>query len=144
MTIEFKTFGQGDTGLLWQQIDTLPHDGSHRTTNLMRFEGHSLHSFPETSTVYGFVVAAHTVFSVARVNERMLNHGDWFRVSGADLLVADSDAVVIVAEVEDHTAPAVFGGPVEPKGRLRYIDGCSDTVLASPPRLGDPLSLIHI
>ncbi|HJL15343.1 MAG TPA: cupin domain-containing protein [Sandaracinaceae bacterium LLY-WYZ-13_1] len=31
-----------------------------------------------------------------------------------------------------------LGGPVEPWGRLRYIDGCTDTVLVPPVKLGDP------
>jgi quercetin dioxygenase-like cupin family protein len=34
---------------------------------------------------------------------------------------------------------------LETAGRLRYIDGCSDTLLISPPRLGDPcLNHLHI
>lgn len=32
----------------------------------------------------------------------------------------------------------VIGGPVEDSGRLCYIDGCSDSLLIYPPRLGDP------
>lgn len=30
------------------------------------------------------------------------------------------------------------GGPTEPFGRLKYIDGCSDTLLIGPPLKGDP------
>lgn len=30
-------------------------------------------------------------------------------------------------------------GRIEARGRLAYIDGCSDTVLVAPPRLGDPV-----
>jgi quercetin dioxygenase-like cupin family protein len=38
-----------------------------------------------------------------------------------------------------------IGGPIEARGRLRYIDGCSDTLLVSPPRRGDPcLNHLHI
>ena len=38
-----------------------------------------------------------------------------------------------------------FGGPLEPVGRLRYVDGCSDTLLVCPPRLGEPcLNHLHI
>jgi mannose-6-phosphate isomerase-like protein (cupin superfamily) len=38
-----------------------------------------------------------------------------------------------------------IGGPVEPRGRLRYIDGCTDSLLIPPIRLGDPcLNLLHI
>lgn len=37
------------------------------------------------------------------------------------------------------------GGPLEPEGRLRYIDGCTDTLLVCPPRLGEPcLNHLHI
>lgn len=36
------------------------------------------------------------------------------------------------------------GGPIEDRGRLRYIDGCSDTLLICPPRLGEPcLNHLH-
>jgi hypothetical protein len=34
-------------------------------------------------------------------------------------------------------------GDVEEQGRLMYIDGCSDSILVYPPRLGDP-SLNHL
>ena len=38
-----------------------------------------------------------------------------------------------------------FGGPAEKTGRLRYVDGCSDTLLLSPPRKGEPcLNHLHI
>jgi mannose-6-phosphate isomerase-like protein (cupin superfamily) len=31
-----------------------------------------------------------------------------------------------------------LGGPVEPWGRLRYIDGCTDSLLIPPVKMGDP------
>lgn len=38
-----------------------------------------------------------------------------------------------------------LGGPVEEAGRLRYIDGCTDSLLIPPVRMGDPcLNLLHI
>jgi len=38
-----------------------------------------------------------------------------------------------------------IGGQIEDKGRLNYIDGCTDTLLIAPPILGDPcLNLLHI
>jgi hypothetical protein len=38
-----------------------------------------------------------------------------------------------------------IGGPLETVGRLRYIDGCSDTLLICPPRVGEPcLNHLHI
>jgi hypothetical protein len=38
-----------------------------------------------------------------------------------------------------------LGGPLEATGRLRYVDGCTDTLLVCPPRLGEPcLNHLHI
>lgn len=38
-----------------------------------------------------------------------------------------------------------LGGPIEQHGRLRYIDGCTDSLLLGPPVLGDPcLNHLHI
>ena len=55
--------------------------------------------------------------------------------SGSGLVVAD----------RSHRGLFMVGGPVEASGRLRYIDGCSDTVLVSPPVRGDPcLNLLHL
>lgn len=44
---------------------------------------------------------------------------------------------------EPFTALRSFGGPIEAKGRLRYVDGCSDAgryvdpLKSSPPALGN-------
>lgn len=44
----------------------------------------------------------------------------------------------------DYSSLLSIGGPVEARGRLKYIDGCSDTVLLSPTVLGDPcLNLLY-
>jgi len=38
-----------------------------------------------------------------------------------------------------------LGGPIESRGRLRYIDGCTDSLLIPPVRRGDPcLNLLHV
>lgn len=44
-----------------------------------------------------------------------------------------------------HRGLFVVGGPVESMGRLRYIDGCSDTLLVAPTVRGDPcLNYLHL
>jgi mannose-6-phosphate isomerase-like protein (cupin superfamily) len=51
----------------------------------------------------------------------------------------------MVIEALRYRGLAQSGGPLEPRGRLRYVDGCSDTLLVSPPRLGEPcLNHLHI
>lgn len=42
--------------------------------------------------------------------------------------------------------PGMFsvGGPIEPIGRLKYIDGCTDSILVPPVKKGDPcLNHLH-
>lgn len=44
-----------------------------------------------------------------------------------------------------YTGLSSIGGPLEDVGRLRYIDGCSDTLLIGPPVKGDPcLNQLHV
>lgn len=39
----------------------------------------------------------------------------------------------------------MVGGPIEDRGRLRYIDGCTDTLLIPPWRRGEAcLNLLHL
>lgn len=43
-----------------------------------------------------------------------------------------------------HRAFNLIGGPIEQEGRLKYIDGCTDSLLIPPVKLGDPcLNLLH-
>lgn len=50
----------------------------------------------------------------------------------------------IIIQISQFTAMNTYGGPLEPTGRLRYINGCSDTLLLSPSKLGEPcLNLLH-
>lgn len=44
----------------------------------------------------------------------------------------------IIAVRLGYKGLATFGGPIEHSGRLKYIDGCSDTLLIGPPLKGDP------
>ena len=43
-----------------------------------------------------------------------------------------------------YKAMNVVGGPIEEEGRLKYIDGCTDSLLISPVKMGDPcLNHLH-
>jgi quercetin dioxygenase-like cupin family protein len=44
-----------------------------------------------------------------------------------------------------HRGFCHLGGPIEERGRLRYIDGCTDSLLIPPVLRGDPcLNLLHL
>lgn len=40
--------------------------------------------------------------------------------------------------VRKHKPQFMIGGPIEEWGRLKYIDGCTDSLLIPPVRFGDP------
>lgn len=69
---------------------------------------------------------------------------EWFETpSGGTLKTAPGTRAVVIQRHE-YLGLRAHGGPVEWAGRLRYIDGCSDSVLAPPPLKGDPcLNLLH-
>jgi quercetin dioxygenase-like cupin family protein len=48
------------------------------------------------------------------------------------------DSRVMVVTAKHYRGLFAMGGPVEEQGRLKYIDGCTDTGIIAPPRLGDP------
>ena len=45
---------------------------------------------------------------------------------------------VVVIELDQYKRLQMVGGPCEDRGRLKYIDGCMDSVLIAQPKLGDP------
>jgi hypothetical protein len=99
---------------------------------------------PDYVTCYGYVISGAISTIAKNSNVRDISHGQYFCLTGRKLII----------NVDQHTNVAVFirygfkgqnlvGGPIEESGRLMYIDGCSDSLLIYPPRLGDP-SLNHL
>jgi quercetin dioxygenase-like cupin family protein len=73
---------------------------------------------------------------------RTLSGGDFFSVSGKLLIKSNGQGMVVSAK--EYSSLNVFGGPIEEQGRLRYIDGCTDSLLIAPIRNGDPcLNYLH-
>jgi quercetin dioxygenase-like cupin family protein len=51
----------------------------------------------------------------------------------------------VVLSARGYRGLAQLGPRLEARGRLAYIDGCTDTLLVCPPRLGEPcLNHLHI
>ena len=71
-----------------------------------------------------------------------LTPGMYFAVPG-EMSVGPGAGVLITRH--DHRGFFHLGGPIEERGRLRYIDGCTDSLLVPPVLRGDPcLNLLHI
>jgi len=101
---------------------------------------------PEEGACFGFVSAG-KVLLVGRDDREavQLVAGQWFSTdSGCALAVMAPSSAVLVVQRLGYRGVSTTGGPIEPKGRLRYIDGCSDSLLCAPPRKGDPcLNHLH-
>ena len=71
-----------------------------------------------------------------------LGTGFYFSVPGRFEL---SGGRGMLASKTSYTGFFKIGGPIETHGRLRYIDGCTDSLLISPPVKGDPcLNFLYI
>lgn len=88
-----------------------------------------------TSTSYGYVVRG-TARVVLGELDCKLSAGAFFCAPGEiDLTVLGS--VTLIERFGFRGLPSA--GSIEATGRLAYIDGCSDSILCMPPRLGDPV-----
>ena len=86
-------------------------------------------------SVYGTVVDGHaTVRAPGIVAE--LQAGGFFGLPGP-CEVTCAGRTMVIERLGYRAVPSL--GRIEAKGRLAYIDGCSDTVLCTPARLGDPV-----
>jgi len=68
-----------------------------------------------------------------------------YAVVPSECTVEPNDGLAIAICYPEAHGFRQFGGPLEAAGRLTYIDGCTDTLLVCPPRLGAPcLNHLHI
>lgn len=104
-----------------------------------------LGSMAEPGGFMGFVLDGEN--AVLRRNGRSygLEPGDYFAVNTGDSSLSTPGGRILLVYQAGADLPFQLGGPVENMGRLRYIDGCTDSLLIPPWRLGEPcLNLLHI
>lgn len=89
-----------------------------------------------TRTTFGFVVRG-TVVIGFEGHHLQLTKGGYFAIPGAFRLEQLKDTLVVLIQRYGYRG-LLTAGRIERKGRLSYIDGCSDTLLVPPHRLGDP------
>jgi len=65
-------------------------------------------------------------------------------IVGRANLRASKDSRALLVHAKHYRGIRMAGGPLEATGRLRYIDGCTDTGLIGPIKQGDPcLNHLH-
>ena len=65
-----------------------------------------------------------------------LKQGMYFSLPGSGTLFGEGQGIVITRL--GYQGMFSIGGPIESAGRLRYIDGCRDSLLIPPVMKGDP------
>ena len=110
---------------------------------LSSWQDGTLHLSPG-DTHFGYV---HT--GIARVLdehgfEYQLYPGHAFSLYGPARVESMGPSTGIVVSREGWRGFPYITGPIEREGRLKYIDGCTDSLLIPPVRLGDPcLNLLY-
>ena len=100
-------------------------------------------TLPGAATHYGIVTEGEAVLRDAR-GAFPLRAGMFF-VCPAECVIEGELGRGLVISRLDYRGLWQIGGPLEEDGRLQYIDGCTDTLLVCPPRLGEPcLNHLHI
>lgn len=114
-------------------------DGEFPTT-LCAWSGQTL-SLDATGTHFGFVHAGPAVLRCPS-GTFSLASGMYFSVPG---VLSITQGTGIVISRPDYHGFFHLGGPVEERGRLRYINGCTDSLLIPPVIRGDAcLNLLHL
>jgi quercetin dioxygenase-like cupin family protein len=101
---------------------------------------------PANATHYGIVLTGSPVITdTEEQSHTFLIQAEMFFVwPGEGVLVGHNSSGLIISRL-GYRGLRQIGGPIEAEGRLRYIDGCTDTLLVCPPRLGEPcLNHLHI
>lgn len=97
----------------------------------------------DEGTCFGFVVSGRAGLQDRHVNW-WLTAGQWFSMPNGLVLNLMSNSRVFISQGLGYQGVYAMGGPIETQGRLRYIDGCSDTLLCAPLVLGEPcLNHLH-
>lgn len=90
---------------------------------------------PDEGTHFGFVHQNPATLE-APAGKFSLTPGMYFAVPAGCRIGGAGQGIVITRL--GYRGVFLIGGPIESEGRLRYIDGCTDSLLISPQMFGDP------
>lgn len=142
----FISFGKAKMGLIFD--DSKNKKYPIRYFNVINGDGIILNN---SNSYYGYVYSGNV--GIVRENLPIVNlsNGMYFSLSNNFTFTKDAGSCIVIEVVNDKyytetefKAYATFGGPIENKGRLKYIDGCTDSLLISPVKKGQPcLNHLH-
>jgi quercetin dioxygenase-like cupin family protein len=97
-------------------------------------------------TVFGYLHEGQTWVMVDGHFDRVLFANSYFSIPQVNRskMLASEGSKGFVAFRNGYLGLNIVGRFLEERGRLKYIDGCSDTLLIAPPLKGDPcFNLLH-
>jgi hypothetical protein len=106
-----------------------PRDGE--TVELWRSEATGE---AETGSTFGVVLDGEAELELP-MSRHKLSAGCYFALAGRYRIEGGRGMLI---HRPNHVPMTIVGGPVERVGRLKYIDGCTDSLLIPPSRLGEP------
>ena len=89
----------------------------------------------DKGTHFGYVHSGEATIE-ASIGSFTLKPGMYFSLPEEGVLSGRGQGIVITRL--DYKGVFLVGGPIEDSGRLRYIDGCTDSLLVPPVLKGDP------
>lgn len=110
------------------------YDDGNFKTPVFGFEPGADFFLPFGYTHMGIVVSGSIVLTWGN-RLRKVMEGDYFSVIGPARIRGNGTGISIGSK--GYQGYNICGGPLEETGKLRYIDGCTDTLLVPPVRCGD-------
>lgn len=87
-------------------------------------------------TYFGFVLQGNADLMFSDGRRYPLYDGEYFSIAN-EASISGNAKIVLIAQ-DRYLGYQIVGGLVPRVGHLRYIDGCTDSLLVPPIRLGDP------
>tara|TARA_R110000824_G_scaffold53063_1_gene147202 strand:+ start:10 stop:834 length:825 start_codon:yes stop_codon:yes gene_type:complete len=145
----FITFDNNKTGLIFD-------DSKHETYPIRYYNTINGKGFKtkENCSYHGYIYEGDSQLYYKQGNKEInLNLTSGMFFSCKDGFTINGDSKIVIIEVlhtkgiypkTNYQAYNTIGGPIEKSGRLRYIDGCTDSLLIAPVKWGDPcLNHLH-
>lgn len=105
----------------------------------------ALARFTEAGAVFGFVLDGENALLRHHGHAHAVPAGSFFVVNTGNAELCNPGGRILLVLQRYANFPFMVGGPIEPRGRLRYIDGCTDSLIIPPWRRGEAcLNLLHI
>ncbi len=112
-------------------------------TELFLLTGQENSSFTSTNTNYLLYVIEGEL-EVKNTQGTFVLQSGMYLNSSKDFSTKVNGKTLVIAQ-NNYNGLFSIGGPIENTGRLKYIDGCSDSLLVAPDVLGSPcFNLLHI